>query len=96
MGYGFLCLHLFSYLLIDMDANTHYTKWRWQAPLGLLAVGTGASMLGHATLKKADPDESAWAWIAAGTGSLIVLNAGLCLFGDAIKHRMHYERLHDA
>ena len=79
-----------------MDADTHYRQWRWQAPLGLLAVGTGASMLGHATLKKADPDTTPWSWMIAGTSSLIVLNAGLCLFGDAVKHRMHYERMHDA
>jgi len=79
-----------------MNADTHYKKWRWQAPLGLLAVGTGASLLGHATLKKGAPNTPSWSWIVAGTGSLIVLNAGLCLFGDAIKHRMHYERMRDA
>ena len=79
-----------------MDADSHYSQWRWQAPLGLLAVGTGASMLGHATLKKADPDASTWSWIVAGTSSLIVLNAGLCLFGDAVKHRMHYEQMQSA
>lgn len=78
-----------------MDAHDHYTRWRWQAPLGLLAVGTGASLFGHATLKKADPKSSTLSWIVAGTGSLVVLNAGLCLFADATKHRTHYERMRD-
>ncbi len=79
-----------------MDANTHYTQWQWQAPLGLLAVGAGASWIGHATLKKADSNTSATAWVLHGTGALILFNAGLCLFADATKHRMHYERLHEA
>ena len=85
-------VHLLISLFI-MDADAHYTQWCWQAPLGLLAVGTGASLLGHATLKKANPETSTLSWVVAGTGSLIVFNAGLCLFGDAVKHRMHYERL---
>jgi hypothetical protein len=29
--------------------------------------------------------------VAAGTVSLVALNAGLCLFGDAVKHRALYE-----
>jgi hypothetical protein len=46
-------------------AAEHYQKWKRLAPLGLVAVGFGAS--------------------------LAVLNAGLCLFGDAVKHRALYE-----
>jgi hypothetical protein len=33
--------------------------------------------------------------VALGTVSLAVFNAGLCMFGDAVKHRALYE-WHDA
>lgn len=73
------------------SAGTHYKKWKTLAPLGLVAVGLGASMAGQSTLMKGDNDTSTWQWVAAGTASLTVLNAGLCLFGDAVKHRALYE-----
>jgi len=38
---------------------------------------------------------STWTWVALGTVSLVVLNAGLCLFGDAVKHRALYEWTRD-
>lgn len=77
------------------DAATHRRRWAVQSPLGLLAVGFGASLLGHATLRKGD-GASTWTWVAAGTASLIALNAGLSLFGDAVKHRTLYELKADA
>lgn len=70
--------------------GSHYETWKRQAPLGLLAVGFGASLLGHATLQKGDGDPT-WKWVATGTASLAALGAGLSLFGDAVKHRT----LHD-
>jgi hypothetical protein len=73
-----------------MDSDANYTKWKWQAPLGLTAVGFGASLLGHASNMKAEGG-STWKWVAAGTASLVVLNAGLSLFGDAVKHRTLHE-----
>lgn len=73
-----------------MDSDAHYDKWKWQAPLGLTAVGFGASLLGHASNMKAT-NTSTWKWVAAGTASLVVLNAGLSLFGDAVKHRALHE-----
>ena len=75
----------------DRSADAHYQKWKTLAPLGLVAVGLGASMVGQSTLMKGDDDASTWQWVAAGTASLTVLNAGLCLFGDAVKHRTLYE-----
>jgi hypothetical protein len=57
-------------------------------------VGFGASLLGQATLMKRDAADGAgstWAWVAAGTASLVALNAGLSLFGDAVKHRSLFE-----
>jgi hypothetical protein len=71
-------------------AAAHHDKWKTLAPLGLIAVGLGASGAGQATLMKGD-DTATWKWVAVGTASLAVLNAGLCLFGDAVKHRALYE-----
>jgi len=73
------------------DAPEHYQKWKKLAPLGLVAVGAGASLVGQSTLLKGDDETSTWVWVAAGTASLALLNAGLCLFGDAVKHRALYE-----
>lgn len=73
-----------------MASNRHHSTWKRNAPLGLLAVGFGASLLGHATLMKGE-DAPTWAWVAAGTASLVALNAGLSLFGDAVKHRTLHE-----
>ena len=72
------------------DPEHHYRKWKTLAPLGLLATGLGASGVGQSTLMKGR-NESTWKWVAAGTASLVALNAGLCLFGDAVKHRALYE-----
>jgi len=74
--------------------DAHRRRWQWQSPLGLLLVGFGASLLGQATLMKRDAADGAgstWAWVAAGTASLVALNAGLSLFGDAVKHRSLFE-----
>jgi len=74
--------------------DAHRQRWQWQSPLGLLLVGFGASLLGQATLMKRDAADGAgstWAWVAAGTASLVALNAGLSLFGDAVKHRSLFE-----
>jgi len=73
-----------------LDPEQHYQKWKTLAPLGLLATGLGASALGQSTLLKGR-DEPLWRWVAAGTASLAILNGGLCLFGDAVKHRALYE-----
>jgi hypothetical protein len=58
-------------------------KWRRFAPLGLIAVGAGASAVGEATIRKAEGRS----WVLYGTAALCVLNAGLCLFGEAVKQR---------
>jgi hypothetical protein len=75
--------------------DSHYDSWKRQAPIGLLAVGFGASLLGHATLKKGE-GSSAWTWVALGTASLASIGAGLSLFGDAVKHRTLHELERDA
>ena len=78
----------------ETPSDSHYDTWKRQAPLGLLAVGFGASLLGHATLQKGE-GEPTWKWVATGTASLAALGAGLSLFGDAVKHRTLYD-LQDA
>lgn len=77
----------------DLDpeaAADHYEKWKRLAPLGLVTVGFGASLVGQSTILKSK-QSATWKWVALGTVSLAVLNAGLCLFGDAVKHRALYE-----
>lgn len=70
--------------------DAHYATWLWQAPAGLVLVGFGLSLFGHATIKKA-ASRPAREWVLWGTLSLVVINGGLCLFGDAVKHRVFYE-----
>lgn len=63
--------------------EAHLRRWRWLAPAGLASVGLGLSLVGEATLRK-------WRgapFVAYGTVALCVVNAGLCLFGEAVKHR---------
>lgn len=77
----------------DFDSDTaaaHYEKWKKLAPLGLVGVGFGASLVGQSAILKGR-NASTWKWVALGTVSLAVVNAGLCLFGDAVKHRALYE-----
>lgn len=71
--------------------NRHFTIWLWEAPLGLLLVGFGLSLLGHAAIVKAREGEAARKWFLLGTLALISVGAGLSVFGDAIKHRVLYE-----
>jgi hypothetical protein len=68
----------------------HLQTWRIFSPLGLTLVGFGASLLGH-SIELKTTGASSLVWFVWGTVSLIVLNAGLAVFGDAIKHRVLYE-----
>ena len=70
--------------------NQHYKTWRRLAPLGLGTVGFGASLLGHAVQLKTEKAGFV-TWFAWGTLSLVVLNAGLAIFGEAVKHRVLLE-----
>lgn len=65
------------------DPDAHVRAWARLAPAGLVAVGFGASLIGEATLRKGRGD----AYALYGTAALAVFNAGLCLFGEAVKHR---------
>ncbi len=50
---------------------------------GLLLVGGGLSVFGHAVILKAEAPELVWRWVLWGTGSLVLVNAGVCLVVEA-------------
>lgn len=70
--------------------DKHYTTWRRLAPLGLGSIGLGLSVIGEATLMKGRGSPAAH-WVAAGTLGLCLCNAGVAMFGEAVKHRALYE-----
>jgi hypothetical protein len=83
------CVAIFVWLLGKGWTMTDpYQKWNQLAPLGLLLTGLGLSLTGDATLRKAQGK----AWVLKGTLGLICFNAGLALFAESVKARMHYER----
>lgn len=65
----------------------HHRKWQLLAPVGLAMIGFGLSVLGDTIERKSKG--RAWFW--RGTLSLSVINAGVCIFGDAVKERALYE-----
>ena len=62
---------------------THKAKWLIFAPAGLLTVGAGACLVGWASTLKAQGAPTKQ-WVGAGTAALVVLNAGLSLFGQGV------------
>jgi len=68
----------------------HFKKWRLYAPLGLSLIGLGLSLLGHSIQLKTQ-GSSSLIWFLWGTLSLVVVNGGLAVFGDAVKHRVLFE-----
>lgn len=70
--------------------DQHYQKWSEMAPQGLLMIGAGVSLVGHATTLRARR-RATWKWLLFGLLGLIVLNAGVSFFGESIKHRALYE-----
>lgn len=69
---------------------THKTKWLLFAPLGLVTVGAGASMVHWAGGLK-DRSVPTSQWVAAGTAALVVFNAGLSLFGRGVVESVLYQ-----
>lgn len=70
-----------------LPAEHHYAKWKYQALPGLVTVAFGACAVGRATVKWAAGKPYFW----HGTFALCCLNAGLSVFGDAVKHRALYD-----
>lgn len=67
----------------------HYRTWQRYAPLGLLLVGVGASVIADATVRKTRTGGAGW--MLEGTVGLVALNAGLSVFGEAVKRRALYD-----
>ena len=67
-----------------------YRVWKRLAPLGLLLVGAGTAVSADASSRRAAGAPLA-RWVGEGTAGLVLLNAGLSLFGEAVKRRA----LHD-
>ena len=63
--------------------NQHYLQWAKKAPLGLLLVGLGLSVTGHAISQKSHGKP--WFWW--GTVGLVIVNSGISVVGDAVRHR---------
>lgn len=69
---------------------THKKKWLLFAPAGLLVIGAGASMVHWAGSLK-DRRTPTKHWVAAGTAALVVLNAGVSLFGRGVAESILYQ-----
>ncbi|MCZ4409627.1 hypothetical protein O3Q51_12465 [Cryomorphaceae bacterium 1068] len=74
-----------------MEASKHSKRWLTFAPIGLILIGSGLSMAidagfyrmnGAATIK----------WVLYGTCALIVFNAGLSFFGQAIIEKIKHDQ----
>ena len=62
---------------------THKKKWLTLAPSGLVVIGAGACLVDWAgTLK--NQGVAPKKWVLAGTAALIVLNAGVSIFGQSV------------
>jgi hypothetical protein len=70
--------------------NEHYEQWSRLSPIGLLVIGAGASIIGHAAMLKGTK-RGFWRWFFMGSLGLMVVNAGVSIFGEAVKHRAMYE-----
>lgn len=65
----------------------HFTRWMVFGTLGILLVGAGLCFaIESAFLKHSDPDSMTWFW--AGTGSLVIFNAGITMVGNATYNRV--------
>lgn len=69
---------------------THKAKWLLFSPLGLATIGAGASMVHWAGSLK-DQQVPTREWVAAGTVALVVLNAGVSLFGRGVVEKVLHE-----
>ena len=63
-------------------------KWLTLSISGLILIGLGLSLLGEAIILKYEKKPFFW----LGTLALIVVNSGLCFFGNAIRYRILIDR----
>ena len=72
-------------------STNHRRAWLIKAPLGLVILSFGLCLVVEAGLYKA-AGAAPLNWIAFGTAALVVFNAGLCVFADAVRHRVLMDR----
>ena len=60
------------------------SKWLGFSISGLIFFGFGLSLLGEAIILKYNNEPFFW----DGTFALVVINSGLCLFGNAVRYRI--------
>jgi hypothetical protein len=66
----------------------HQKRWFWQAPVGLALIGFGLTLLSEAAAAK---QKQSPGWFPLGTLALSVINSGISIFGDSVKHRVLHE-----
>ncbi len=69
---------------------THKSKWLLFAPAGLMVIGAGACLVSWAGTLKAK-GAPAKEWVPAGTAALVVLNAGVSIFGHGVAESVLYQ-----
>ena len=70
--------------------NKHYQQWDELAPRGLILIGAGLSVIGQAIIVKSK-GKGFLRWFIYGLIGLSLFNAGIALFGEAVKNRTLYE-----
>ena len=78
----------------ENNIRYHHRKWLLKAPLGLVLIGFGVCLVAEGAMRKYGGAET-WDWVLYGTLALAVLNAGVSVFGGAVVHRVHVERLRE-
>lgn len=73
------------------NSRYHFRRWIIKATLGLSFIGFGACLVAEAALTKYDGAATA-DWVLYGLVALVVLNSGVSIVGDAVKHRVHLDR----
>ena len=70
--------------------SRHFTKMILFAPLGMMLVGAGLCIFAEAHEMKVK-GEIFINWFCWGTGSLVLINAGLAFIGEAVKSKVMLE-----
>lgn len=71
--------------------SAHKRKWLVQAPLGLVLIGFGLCLVIEAAFYK-HAGAAVVNWVGYGTLALIIFNSGISVFGNAVVHKVHYDR----
>jgi len=69
-------------------------KWLTYAVGGLLLIGFGLSLFGHAVILKYDHARFL-VWFGAGTLSLVLINSGISVFGQAVVFKIKLDDYRD-